>query len=358
MSQETVWVGLDLGRRKTTVCVVDDAGAPLHEETCDSTLDGVESALKACPRLKIGLIGVESGSDTHLVRKLRERGYPVAIFEARKASKFLALRRNKTDRSDAKGLADIARIGRNTVSQVYLKSLECQQLRSQLVMRHKLVRLRVTAEGAVRGRLALYGRPFRKPHRVGAVREQVSKQLAELHASEAIDLSSDLEALVDVCESLRSYLKHLDAELERRAKSHSVCRLLMEVPGVGPICSLSFYSAIEDPHRFHHTADVAAYLGLVPRRYQSGDVSRTLGITKNGSKLTRAHLVTATVFRTRAPDCALKEWALGLKDRIGSQRSKVALARKLAVILLTLWKNGSHFEVYPAQSKDQLTAVD
>ena len=123
----------------------------------------------------------------------------------------------------------------------------------------------------------------------------------------------------------------------------------MEVPGVGVICALSFYSAVEDPDRFRSASDVGAYLGLSPRRYQSGGISRTFGITKAGSKLTRTHLVTAaTVFGNIAPDCRLKRWSVALRERAGGKRARVALARKLAVILLTMWKNGTHFELSPA----------
>jgi transposase len=123
----------------------------------------------------------------------------------------------------------------------------------------------------------------------------------------------------------------------------------MEIPGVGWVCALSFYTAIGDPNRFARPDDVGAYLGLVPRRYQSGEVSRTRGITKTGSKLTRQHLVTAAmVMRTRKVDCALRDWGLVLKDRIGGGRSRVAMARKLAGVMLCMWKSGDRFEPYPS----------
>jgi transposase len=353
MTANAVWVGLDLGQERTNICVIDDAGKTLHELVCPTTLVGIEAGLSPFPRCSIGLLAVEAGAETHIVRKLRSRGYPVTIFESRKASKFLAIRRSKTDAGDARGLADVARLGRNTVSEVYLKSLACQQLRSRLVMRQKLVRLRVATQGSIRSRLALYGRRIAASKAVGGIRKQVEAQLMLLKAEEGIDLGRDLLPLVDFCESLRQYQKHLDKDLTQEAADHPVCRLLMGVPGVGPICALSFYTAIENSSRFRRTADVAAYFGLVPRRHQSGNSSRTLGITKSGSTLTRSHLVTAaTVFRTRAPDCALKSWALLLEDRIGARRARVALARKLAILLLTIWKNGSSFEQYPAAKLD------
>jgi transposase len=313
-----------------------------------TTAARVEAALASFPLPTIGLIAVEAGTQTHIVRKLRALRYPVAIFEARKASKFLAIRRSKTDSGDARGLADLARLGPHTVSQVYLKSPECQHLRSCLALRQKLVTVRVTIRAVIFSMLALHGRHVRRRRTSRLYRNEVMEQLAALKAEDNVDLAVNLMPLVDMCDLLWTYLDELDCELERKARAHPVCRLLMEVPGVGPICALSFYSAIEDPTRFGRSSDVAAYLGLVPRRYQSGNVTRTLGITKNGCKRTRSNLVTAaTVFRMRAPDSSLKEWALILKDRIGSRRSKVALARKLAILLLTMWKNGSQFEHFP-----------
>lgn len=348
MDEGKLWVGLDLGLRRTSLCVVDDQGAPVHEQECETKLGALKEALARFAIERIELIAVEAGSETHIVRKLLDAGFPVAMFEARKASKFLAVRRNKTDASDARGLADLARVGRNTVSQVYLKTRECEQLRGTLVMRKRLVEMRVASENALRSRLALHGKPLKRVFAAGALRSYVHAQLIQVRAEEGLDLWPDLEPLVDVCESLRAYLAKLDRDLGKRAQAHPVCRLLMEVPGVGPICALSFYSAVETPDRFRKPTDVAAYLGLVPRRYQSGSVSRTLGITKTGSKLTRTHLVTAaTVFASTAPDCALKRWHLALRERAGAKRARVALARKLAVILLAMWKSGTGFQLEP-----------
>jgi transposase len=349
MTQERYWIGIDLGQTESHVCVVSDTGETIHEQVCETSMLAMRGALSQFPADHIGLIAVEAGPETHIVRKLRAAGYPISIFESRKASRFLAIRRNKTDHGDARGLADLARVGRHTVSQVRLKSVECQQLRCQLVMRKRITVMRVAAEGAIRARLALHGRRFKSSKAIGGIRNQVEERLAELTVEEHLDIRSDLEPLVEVCESLRVYLKKLDSELDAFAKAHRVCRLLMEVPGVGPICALSFYSAVEDPNRFQQSSDVAAYLGLIPRRHQSGGMSRTLGITKTGNKLTRVHLVTAALgFAAFAPECALKNWFLVLRDRVGPWRARVALARKLAIILLVMWKNEAHFEAYPS----------
>ena len=357
---EKVWVGLDLGEERVSVCVVGTDGDPLHEQVCQATPAGVEAALSSFPLDRIGLIGVEAGNATHVIRKLRARGYPMAIFEARKASKFLALRRSKTDAGDARGLADLARLGKSTVSQVHLKSVEFQQLRSDLVLRHKLIQVRVTVEGSIRSQLRLYGRRIKSTTKLGAMRDNVEAEVASLLLQEEIDIRPQIIPLVELCEGLRSYLKNFDRELEKRAGDHVICSRLMQIPGVGPICSLSFYSAVEDPNRFGRSADVGAYLGLVPRRYQSGDLSRSIGITKTGNKLTRYHLQSAALsLRLSKQDCALRDWDANLKGRIGPGRARVALARKLAILMLIMWKTGVDFEPYPeARWPDATTGPD
>jgi transposase len=350
MPDDKVWVGLDLGEQRVSVCVINDAGEPLLEHECSSTASDVEETLLAFPSTTIGLIAVEAGTNTHLVRTLTTRGYPVAIFEARKASKFLAIRRSKTDASDAHGLADLARLGRTTVSQVHLKSLELEHLRAELGLRHKLIQLRVAVESSLRSRLLAYGVRLPTPRSAVGLRRNVEAAIVSLRREEGIDVGPHLEPLLRVAESLRIYLKTLDHALEKRTEEVPVCRRFMEIPGVGWVCALSFYTAIGDPNRFSRAEDVSAYLGLVPRRYQSGEASRTLGITKTGSKLTRQHLVTAAmVMRTRKVDCALRDWGLVLKERIGKGRSRVAMARKLAIVMLCMWKSGGRFEPYPTK---------
>jgi transposase len=362
MHEQQFWVGLDLGQNLTNICVIDKAGDVLLEEACPTRVEDLHNALSQFELQRIGAVTVEAGSDTHAVRKLLERGYPVQILEARKASKFLAIRRNKTDSGDAKGLADIGRLGQATVTRVYLKSLECQELRSKIVLRHKLVRLRVSAEDNLRSRFRMHGRRLRMSNVPGALRMHAQRHFEELRAAEGIDLQPDLGPLVELCEGLRTYLATISRELATTADAIPVCKRFMEVPGVGPICALSFYTAIEDPDRFAATSDVGAYLGLTPRRYQSGDYSITRGITKTGSSLTRTHLVgSAMILKTRGPDCALRRWGLDASERIGPMRSNVALARKLSIVLLSMWKNGTRFDpglgsVAQTQSRSERTA--
>lgn len=183
----------------------------------------------------------------------------------------------------------------------------------------------------------------------GMLSRIVADEAAALLADDGIDLRPQLAPLVEVAEALRQYGRRLAQALEKRAEEESATRLFMEIPGVGPLCALCFFTAIDTPFRFRRNEDVAAYLGLVPRRYQSGDLTRSRGITKTGSTLTRQHLIAAALnMRIQKRDGALRDWEAALRERVGSGRARVALARKLAVLMLTMWKSGAHFESYPA----------
>jgi len=157
MVKGSLWVGLDVGADETTVCGIDDSGAVVFELPVASKPAALHAVLKG-ERRRIRLIALESCSfGIALCRSLLKFGYPVAMFEARQASKFLAIRKNKTDKNDARGLADIARLGRGSVSEVRVKTPECQRIRSTLVTRQKLVQLRTAIEGNMRSLFRLNG---------------------------------------------------------------------------------------------------------------------------------------------------------------------------------------------------------
>lgn len=177
MSRISLWVGLDVGADEMAVCGTDDQGLVLFEHVVPTQATALHALLKSEKR-RIKLIGLESGSfGIVLARSLRKLGYPIAVFEARQASKFLAIRQNKTDKSDARGLADIARLGRDSVSVVHVKSPECQRLRSTLVTRQKLVQLRTTIEGSIRSLFRLNGGKLKSASSVATLKRNVSNEI-------------------------------------------------------------------------------------------------------------------------------------------------------------------------------------
>jgi transposase len=268
------------------------------------------------------------------------------MFEARQASKFLAIRRNKTDKNDARGLADIARLGRGSVSEVRVKTPECQRLRSTLVTRQKLVQLRTAIEGNMRSLFRLNGGKLNSSYSAAALRRNVSEELRRLRRSEKIDLSEEIEPLLALSAAVRGYIEDLNQRLSKRAEEDPVCQRFLEIPGVGPITALAFYSAVDDPHRFRRNADIGAYFGLVPRVRQSGQSLTRTRISKAGDRLTRTYLTSAAQHHLKTADSSLALWGADLSERLRKPGVYVALARKLAVTMLAIWKSGEHYNPY------------
>jgi transposase len=338
MARRQIWVGLDVGADKMSACAVDDAGAVILEQTVPTNARDLHRLIKSFKR-RIRMIGMESGPySIHLVRSLRQLRYPVAMFDCRQASKFLAIRQNKTDKNDARGLADIARLRGEAVSEVRVKSVECQRLRSTLATRQKLLQLRLATESTIRSLFRLNGGKVERSWSAQALRRNVRSELARLRKVEKIDLTDEVMPLLTLAEAMRAYLENLSARLELIAKDSPVCRRFMEIPGVGPICALSFYSAIEDPSRFSRSSDVGAYLGLVPKVRQSGESTVRMRISKMGNSMTRAHLATAALQHLRYAKSDIQQWGEGLAERIGKARARTAVARKLAVVMIAMWK--------------------
>ncbi|HVK54331.1 MAG TPA: IS110 family transposase [Burkholderiales bacterium] len=341
------WVGLDVAADSLVACVLDEEGRVRAEQSLTKCPTEVARFIEANAPTSEPIIGIEAGGlATSLTRKLRDAGYRVHAFETRQASRFLAIRQNKTDRNDARGIAEIVRIGRGTVAEVYVKSTECQQLRSKLALREKLVRHRMAGESAIGAVFRLNGGRLGPRHSAGSLRRTVMAELSRIQIEESLDLSADVMPVLDICESIRLHLEATDRELLKFAREHSVCARFMQIPGVGFLTAISVLSAIEDPERFSQIEDVGAYFGLVPKIRQSGQSSRHVGITRMGNKMTRTHLVAAAsaMLRQKSADCDLKDWAVTLRERAGFRTARTALARKLATVMVSMWKSGEPFQ--------------
>jgi len=344
MARERLWVGLDVGADDMVVCGTDDQGRVIFEQSVPTTAAALDAVLRPEKR-RIKLIGLESGSQAiPLTRSLRRLGYRVAVYNARQSSKFLAIRQNKTDRNDARGLADIARLGRDSVSEVRVKSKECQRLRSMLVTRQKLVRLKVALDGALRSLIRLNGGKLERSANDVARRSKVATQLKLIRKREKIDLSEDVEAMLTLSEALGAFLTSMDSRLSKKAADLPVCRNFLAIPGVGPICALSFYSAIDDPARFKRNADVGPYLGMVPIVRQSGQSTSRRRISKMGDPMTRSYLSTAALVHLRFAKSALSQWGASLAERRGKRQAQIAVGRKLAVLMLAMWKSNEPYD--------------
>lgn len=330
------YVGLDVSQRETAICVVDGAGSKVWEGGCQSKPEAIADILAARAPTATR-VGLETGplAVWHW-HALRKRGVPVVCLHARHAKAALSLQANKTDRNDAHGLAQIVRTG--WCRPVAMKSLASHELRTLLHARRQLIGMRTTLYHQMRGLLKTFGVVL------------PSGRGARFRALERPGLQPVLEALLATwCEAHRQ-IRTLDRTLQRTARQVDVCRRWLRVPGIGAITAVAYYATIDDPTRFRRSKDVGPYLGLTPKRYQSGDVDHAGGISKCGDRLTRSLLFEAAsvlLSRTRAPS-ALKDWGHAIARRPGYGKARVAVARKLGVLLHRLWVDGTDFSTNAA----------
>lgn len=334
------YAALDVSQETTAICVVDEAGRILAEKKVATCPDAITSYLtqKAPDLVRVGL---ETGPlAVWLWNELAARRLTILCIDARHANAALKMRPVKTDRNDAAGLAQIMRTG--WFKEVRIKSRDSYQVRSLLVAREMLVRIRVKIENEIRGLLRTFGVLFGK--RVGGFTGRADEIIAgELEASPEMRLIA--ETLMKARGSILDQIKVLDRRLMAVARANPTARLFMTVPGVGVITALSVASSFDDASRFKRSSSAGAYLGLTPRRYESGETSRNGRISKQGNLMTRKHLYEAatTLLTRNLRFSTLKSWGLKLAKTSGFKKARIAVARKMAVILHAMWKTNTPF---------------
>lgn len=335
------YVGLDVSLKETHFCVVDAAGNEQvrgREVTHPELL--VSALARHAPSARVVVLET-GGQSSWLQRELEAAGVPAVIVDARRAKAALSCRLNKTDANDAAGLAQLARTG--WYREVAAKRPQTRALRSLLLARQQLARQRRDLENQVRALLRGFGLAVGRVSRSG-FEARVWELVRDLTRREPC-LEAALEPLLAVRRSLNQALDTVERRIGREAEASAVCRRLMTVPGVGPMTALAFVTAIDDPARFRRSASVGPYLGLTSRRHQSGGADWSGRISKQGDRLARHMLYEAAnslLSRVRRWS-ALKAWASRLARRVGGKKARVALARKLAVILHRIWCDGSTF---------------
>ena len=279
------YAALDVSQEATAICVVDESGRVTAEKKVTTCPEVIGTWLgKHAPGLV--RVGMETGPmAVWLWNELHERGVPVVCLDARHAHAALKMRPNKTDRNDAAGLAQIVRTG--WFKQIRIKGRDSYEIRSLLTAREVLVRIRVKLENEIRGLLRTFGVLFGKAAG-GFARRADEIVTGELDASPSMRLV--VETLMQARAAILERIKVLDRQVLATAKRNSTARLFMSAPGVGAITALSVASAFDDAARFRHSSSAGAYLGLTPRRYESGEVSRNGHISKHGNSMTRKHL--------------------------------------------------------------------
>jgi transposase len=337
----TLYAGLDVSQRETEICVIDRDGRRIWRGRCSSDPESIAAALRM-HAAGAARVGMETGPlSIWLWHGLRELGVTVDCIHARHVSAALSLQVNKTDANDAHGIAQVVRSG--WYRAVSVKSLQSCRIRALLTARTELVSIRTTLYNQIRGLLKTFGVVL-APGRGGTFEQAVLLQCP----SDAL-VRSAIEALLTAWRAAGVQKQKLELHLMRLARGSDTCRRMATIPGVGAITALTFVATIDNPNRFSRSTDVGAFLGLTPRRYQSGEVDLVGRISKSGDRMARSLLFeAANALLTRArQDSALRRWGLKLAERIGSKKAK-AVARKLAIIMHRIWLDGSEFQCAPA----------
>jgi transposase len=331
------FVGLDVSVKDTSICIVDEDGkicremkAPSHPEDLTRTLMD--------PAWNIERVGLEAGPLSQwLFNGLAKVGLPVICIETRHTKAFLMAGANKSDRNDARGIAQMMRV--NLFRPVHVKTLESQKRRALLTARKLLQEKAIAIDNDIRGLLRNFGL------KVG----MVGGGKFEARIRELVDGMAELSEIFEPLLEARRRLRELFAVLHRRllmiVRNDTACRRLMTVPGVGPVVSLAFTATVDIPARFKTSKAVGAALGLTPILNQSGESKRIGRISLCGDGMARTLLYEAAqVMLTRTSKWSwLKAWAMKVVSRRGMQRAIVALARRLAVVLHRMWVDGTDF---------------
>ncbi len=331
------YVGLDVSLKETSICVLDGDGEIICEGTVYSDPEAIAEFVKT-KALHAKRIGLETGpTSTWLWHELRALGLPVICIDARHAKAALSMQINKSDRNDAVGLARIMQCG--WYKEVRVKSVACHEIRAVLNSRGLLVKIKRDIENQIRGLLKNLGL------RIGKAGGNVFSRRVEALVADQSLLQETARALLAVRESVRREIADLHRRLLALAREDKDSRRSMTVPGIGPITALAFRSAIDDPSRFRRSRSVGAYIGLTPRRHASGEVDWSGRISKCGDRMLRTYFFEAAgVLLTRVAHwCKLKVWGHRLWKRIGFKKAKIAVARKLAVILHRMWRDQTDF---------------
>ena len=333
----THYVGLDVSQKMTAICVVDSSGRRLWRGQCTTDTEHIKRTVGQHGGVD-ARVGLETGPMTPwLVHGLRGLGLDVTCLDARHARAALRMQLNKTDQNDAEGLAHIMRTG--WYRSVYVKSLDAHRARALLGARAQLVGMTTRLSNHIRGVLKTFGML------PGAMRGLPFDRRVETLIADRSDLALIIQPMLAAWRQLREQIASFDKAVRALVKSEPTCRHLMSVPGIGVLSVLAYVSMVEDPARFKHSRSVGANLGLTPRQYQSGEVDRAGRISKCGDTLARTLMYeAAVVLMTRVKRaCGLKDWAEAIAKRSGAGKARIALARKLSVIMHRMWCSGEPF---------------
>ena len=342
------YTGLDVSLKTTAICIVDQDGKVVFEESVATDPATITAVIKET-NLTIERVAIESGSISHwLEQELCKRGLPIICIDAHRMSKVLAININKTDKNDARLIAEALRC--NFYSEVQPKSQENMELQILINSRRTLKNISSQLKNTIRGHLKAYG-VFLGQLSAKKFLEKVSIVLKDKPALVKDALEGLLEAFAHIVEKV----KCLNERIEMIASHDADVKLLKTIPGVGTLTALTFKVYLGDPNRFKTSKAVGAYFGMTPRQYSSGETHRQGRVSKRGSSEVRFLLTEAAsvmMYRTKSWSRP-KAWGLKLKKKKGHKKATVGLGRKLSLIMHRMLLTKKPFEYGEPKEKVQ-----
>ena len=322
------YAGIDVSLEQSSVCIVDASGKIVREGKIASEPAALIDYFGSLG-LTVARIGLEAGPLSQwLYAAMKEAGLAVELLETRHVHDAFKAMPVKSDRNDARGIAQLMRLG--WFRPVHCKSIAAQELRAMLTARKLILSKLRDVENHLRGILRGFGLKVGK-----TTAKTYPGRIRELVAGQA-NLEMIAQALLAVHAVLLREFNGFEKRVRTMAREHGKARLLMTTPAVGPIVALTYAGAIDDPARFKSSKQTGAHFGLTPKKYQSGETDITGRICKIGDAAVREALYQAANVMLTKPvkGCSeLKSWAMRIARRAGMRKAKVALARKLAVVM-------------------------
>jgi transposase len=332
------YAGLDVAMKETFMCVVDETGKRVFESKASTSPQTIHEEL-AKSGVSLEKIGLEAGSlSKFLTKGLQELDLNAICIDARKMAAILSVTINKTDKNDARGIADAMRC--NHYKEVNLRNCEDNAMSIFLNSRSTLVEHRGRLKNTVRGFLKTYGLCLGEVSHT-----KFSKIVCEVISDLPAEVTCGIEGLLKSYDLMNEQIKKMDKQLNELCKKDKEVQRLMEIPGVGMVVAMSYKADIGDPTRFEKSESVGAYYGMTPRQYSSGETVKMGCISKCGSKnmrtlLTEAAIVMLTRSKVWSP---LKAWGIKLMKKHGFKKAAMAVGRKLSVIMHRMLITGENF---------------
>ena len=332
------YVGLDVSMKETFICIEDELGKIVYQGHSKTDPECIAERLKKLSMV-IEKVGIESGSISHwLVNQLKQFGIPAICIDARKMAAVLSVQINKTDKNDARGIAQAMRCG--MYKEVEQKSQRAIEINTLMGCRKLLVEQKIQTTNAIRGFLKTYG------IRLGTTTDSnFVKKVKESFPEEYLTAKTGINVLLNSLTIIYNELKSLNEQIEDLVESNNDAKRLMTIPGIGAITAMSYMAEIDNPMRFTNARAVGAYLGMTPTQYSSGETKRQGSVSKCGSSEVRSLLTEAgIVILTRTKSWSkLKAWGLKLQRKKGFKKAAMAIGRKLAIIMYRMWIDKTTF---------------